>query len=79
MASGKTRADHASGAHDDRVFAGAQAYWTLHQNDTLMERARTRYIQPMDSDILIEYGPSTNKIEIPGAKLWDYWHSKTRK
>jgi len=78
-ASGKTRADHASGEHDDRIFAAAQSYWTLHQNDVLVERSRTRYITPQDGDIIVEYGPSTNKIVIPGEKLWNYWQGKTQK
>jgi hypothetical protein len=70
-ASGKTRVDHESGGHDDRIFAGAQAYWTLHQSDVLLERAKKRYDAPKDSGIIIETGPSNMSIVIPGARWLD--------
>lgn len=43
---GKTRADHASGKHDDRLFAAAMAHFTLHDLDVLMEREHKRCQQP---------------------------------
>jgi hypothetical protein len=71
MASGKTRVDHESGGHDDRIFGGAQAYWTLHQGDVLIERAKIRYSKPEDSKIIIEHGPSVQTIVIPGKQWLD--------
>src|SRR6185312_10057302 len=35
---GKTRADHARGKHDDRIFAASMSYFTMHDMDKLMER-----------------------------------------
>ena len=66
--SGKTRADHAKGEHDDRVFAAAMSYFTLHQHDIMVERLKLRYESPSDGGILIETGPCRQTIEIPGAK-----------
>jgi hypothetical protein len=66
--SGKTRADHAKGEHDDRVFAAAMSYFTLHQHDVMVERLKLRYESPSDGGILIETGPCRQTIEIPGAK-----------
>ena len=52
-------------------FAGAQAYWTLHQNDVLIERAKKRYDAPKNSEIIIETGPSVPQIIIPGGKWYN--------
>lgn len=71
MPSGKTRVDHQAGGHDDRIFAGAMAYWTLHQNDVLIERAKKRYEQPNSGHIIIEHGPSVQTIVIPGRAWMD--------
>ena len=71
MASGKTRVDHASGRHDDRVFAAAMAYWTLHQRDEMMTRMKLRYEKPSEGGIIIERGPSVMTTEIPGGKFWE--------
>lgn len=66
MPSGKTRVDHASGDHDDRVFGGAQSYWTLHQSDVMIERAKKRYETPKNNEIIIQTGPCVATIVIPG-------------
>ena len=71
MPSGKTRVDHESGDHDDRVFAGAQGYWTLHQADVMAERTKNRYAQPEESDIVIESGPSILTTTISGREEWN--------
>jgi hypothetical protein len=71
MPSGKTRVDHESGGHDDRVFGAAMAYWTLHQADCLVERAKSRYDPPENNKIIVDFGPASNIIEIPGGKWWD--------
>ena len=69
--SGKTRADHESGGHNDRLFAAAQSYWTLHQNTVMIERAKMRYESPKDSGIVVMTGPAVQTIVIPGAKWYD--------
>ena len=69
-ASGKTRVDHESGGHDDRVFAAAQAYFTLHQRDVMAERAKKRYDSPEDSELFIERGPAVLQTVIGGGKFW---------
>ena len=66
--SGKTRADHAKGDHDDRVFGGAQAYFTQHRHDLMVLRQKLRYEDPSDGRIMIETGPSKLNIVIPGEK-----------
>lgn len=43
---GKTRADHASGKHDDRLFAAAMGHFTLHDLDVLIEREHKRCQAP---------------------------------
>ncbi len=79
MASGKTRVDHESGGHDDRVFGAAGSYWTLHQADCMVERAKIRYESPKDSEILIDFGSSGHIIELPGGKLWDLMYKTSER
>lgn len=67
--SGKTRADHAKGEHDDRVFAAAMSYFTLHQMDVMVERSKMRYESPSDNGIIIQTGIVQTTVEIPG-KTW---------
>lgn len=71
MASGKTRVDHEAGGHDDRIFGAAMAYWTLHQNDVMIERAKKRYETPKNSAIIIQTGPSVATITIPGEAWYN--------
>lgn len=40
---GKSKMEHRSGQHDDRVRAAAQSYFTRHDDDVLAERAQKRY------------------------------------
>jgi len=42
-AAGKTRIEHKSGKHDDRVRAAAMSYFTRHHLDVLSERATKTY------------------------------------
>lgn len=44
--SGKTRLEHQTGKHDDRVLAAAHSYWTRHALDVLAERSQKRYSPP---------------------------------
>lgn len=69
-ASGKTRVDHESGKHDDRIFAAAMSYWTLHQCDVMAERMKRRYDIPIDKGITIERGPAVLTAVIEGGKFW---------
>lgn len=68
--SGKTRADHERGEHDDRVFAAAMSYFSLHQNDVMVERLKKRYENPSDGGILIETGVAAHSIIIPGESWY---------
>ena len=68
--SGKTRVDHESGEKDDRVFGGAQSYFTMHKHDVMASRLKMRYDAPSDSGLIIEHGPVTQTIVIPGMKGW---------
>jgi hypothetical protein len=45
--SGKSRMEHQSGKHDDRVMAAAHSYWTRHALDVLAERSQKRYAPPV--------------------------------
>jgi len=44
---GKSKMEHRSGQHDDRVRAAAQSYFTRHDDDVLAERAQKRYSGPV--------------------------------
>jgi hypothetical protein len=43
LASGKTRVDHKSGKHDDRIMSAAMSYFTRHGFDVLADRSAKRY------------------------------------
>lgn len=77
-ASGKTRVDHESGEHDDRVFGAAMSYWTLHQVDIFAERAQMRYSRHDDGELKIERGPALTKTVIEGGKFWQSPTPRTR-
>ena len=66
--SGKTRMDHESGEHDDRVFAAAMAYFTVHKHDLMASRMKTRYDCPETGNIVVEHGPSVQTVTIPQMK-----------
>jgi hypothetical protein len=69
--SGKTRADHESGKHDDRVFAAAMSYFTLHQSDVMASRMKQRYDLPVGVELEIEHGPASNmQVVLTGGSLW---------
>jgi len=46
VTSGKSKMEHRSGQHDDRVRAAAQSYFSMHDMDVLTERAQKRYAAP---------------------------------
>ncbi len=74
--SGKTRADHERGEHDDRVFAAAMSYFTFHKHDLMAERMQKRYESPSESSIVVESGQCTQSIVIPGETWWKYQQAK---
>ncbi len=47
---GKSKMEHRSGQHDDRVRAAAQSYFTAHDMDILTERAQKRSAPPKKKD-----------------------------
>lgn len=53
--SGQTKMDHASGKHDDRIFAAAMSYFTMHDMDTMVERSKKRFNKPSDDEYSIDY------------------------
>ena len=65
-ASGKTRCDHESGGHDDRMFAEAQSYFTMHQRDVLAEREKKRYADSEVDGIEVDIGSSKMVVELTG-------------
>lgn len=57
-AKGKSRMDHQSGKHDDRIWAAAQAYITMHHMDVFSERSTTKYSARPSGLPDIDRGPS---------------------
>jgi hypothetical protein len=65
---GKTRADHARGKHDDRLFAASMAYFTHLDLDVMMEREHKRCQAPTgevewEVDESSWVGPQVSNIE----------------
>ena len=58
MASGRSRMDHASGEHDDRIFGAAMSHWTLHDIENLADWSKRRYQAPAARDLVIDYSPA---------------------
>jgi hypothetical protein len=55
LASGQTRMDHVTGKHDDRIFAAAMSYFTLHAAEVMAERSKRRYNAIVNSKLEIDY------------------------
>jgi hypothetical protein len=55
--SGKSRMDHQSGKHDDRIFAAAMSYFTMHDLDVMIERAKKKYNSPVEEGYSVDYSP----------------------
>jgi hypothetical protein len=47
-AAGRSKMEHRSGQHDDRVRAAAQSYFTAHDFDILADRSQKRYALPAE-------------------------------
>lgn len=68
--SGKTRMDHQQGKHDDRIFAAAMSYFTLHDMDVMAERAKKRYSKAQDEGYEVDYSPWVQSVPNPGAEAF---------
>lgn len=66
--SGATRMDHMQGKHDDRIFAAAMSYFTLHDLDVMAERAKKKFNRATDEGYEIDYRPWTMTVENTGAE-----------
>lgn len=66
--SGTTRMDHMQGKHDDRIFAAAMSYFTLHDMDVLSERAKKKYSVEEDEPVEVDFRPWHPVIENRGAQ-----------
>lgn len=55
LASGKTRMDHQSGKHDDRIMAAAMSYFSRHAFDVMADRSAKRYTLPAGKKPVVNY------------------------
>jgi len=69
---GKTRADHARGKHDDRIFAASMSYFTMHDMDKLMEREHKRCNTPQAGEEFVLNTDSCLGLVVPGASIEDF-------
>jgi hypothetical protein len=62
---GKSRLEHQSGKHDDRILAAAHSYWTRHHVEDWTARAQKRYAPPSTKppDLNLDYN-SDSEITI---------------
>lgn len=71
--SGKTKMDHQSGKHDDRIFGWAMAYFTMHHLDIMVERSKMKYNAPQDEGYSIDYSPFSYSMSVGGLDFFaDY-------
>jgi hypothetical protein len=66
--SGKTRMDHVTGKHDDRIFAAAMSYFCLHDLDVMIERAKLKYNAPEEEGYVVDYSAFQYTIPNKGAE-----------
>lgn len=66
--SGKVRADHRQGQHDDRIFSAAMAYITFHDSDLMAERAKARWNHDDESGPEIDYAPWRQTVSNTAAE-----------
>ncbi len=52
---GKSKMEHQSGKHDDRVRAAAQSYITRHAVDVMAERSQKRYAPPQNKSPELDF------------------------
>lgn len=63
-ASGRSKMEHRSGQHDDRVRAAAMSYFTVHDMDILAERAQKKYAAPKKNTEVSKGICVTNRIGV---------------
>lgn len=64
---GKSRLEHQSGKHDDRVMAAAHSYWTRHELDTMAERSQKRYMPPATKPPAVDYSyANSGQVSVGG-------------
>lgn len=68
---GKSRMDHATGKHDDRIFAAAMSYFTLHDLDVMAERAKKRYSSGFEEKLEIDFSPWYPTVNVGGEEFME--------
>lgn len=58
MQSGRTRMDHSTGKHDDRIFSAAMSHWTLHDTEILADWSKRRFNAPVARNLQVDYAPA---------------------
>jgi hypothetical protein len=66
LATGKSRMDHQSGKHDDRIWAAAMAYFTRHSFDVMAERMTKRYALPAGKVAEVDYSHTHSSLVAVG-------------
>jgi hypothetical protein len=61
---GKSKLGHESGQHDDNIFALAQAYFTRHSHDVLVNRQQLKYANPDEKLPPVSYEWCENRITV---------------
>jgi hypothetical protein len=65
MTDGRSRLEHQSGKHDDRVMSAAMSYFSFHALDVMSERAQKRYAPPTGKNPELDYSYSnSNEISV---------------
>ncbi len=70
MKSGQTRMDHTSGAHNDRLFASALSFWTMHDAECLAAWSKRKYNSGANVPLAIDFSPSSTLVNVGGENLW---------
>lgn len=66
-AGGKTRFDHESGKHDDRIFASAIAFIIFNDTESMSKRVEHKFVGEVE-EVKIDYG-WPDSIGVPYAKI----------
>lgn len=66
---GMTKMEHASGKHDDRIFASAISYFISHDLETMIERSKVRYDAPRVKLPDLVLGPARVNV-VPFSQFW---------
>lgn len=70
--SGKLRMDHQRGKHDDRIFADAMSYFTMHDLDVMVERSKKKFnATPEDTQYIVDYSPYRHTGSAVSREEWN--------